>query len=246
GMGVYDDDTLLWIEGFIHDITQRKEAHEELLRVSKENFRVFNNTLSLNAIANFDGFFIKLNPAWEKTLGWSLEELHSQPYTNFIHPDDIERTKETVAAVFSGTDSISFENRYRCKDGSFRWLLWASSADARRKIIYASALDITDRKSFEEKLLHSKTNLESITEQLQEQNRQLDEFAHIISHNLRSPVGNIQALLSFLNENSNIEDFRLIFGKLRNVSKNLSETMNDLMDTMRIRKESNIEQLELR
>ena len=246
GIGVYDDDQLLWIEGFISDVTQRKLAEEAVVQMSDENFLVFNNTLSLNAITNFDGYFVKLNPAWEKTLQWSLQELHAKPYIEFVHHDDVEETRKTFRSVMDGEDLISFENRFRCRDGSYRWLLWTSAADPKRKMVYASALDITDRKKAEEEQLHSKNNLESVMTKLQEQNRQLDEFAHIISHNLRSPVGNIQALLSFLNENSTPDDFRLIFGKLKNVSKNLNETMNELMDTLKIKKNIEIQRVELR
>src|SRR5690606_20141345 len=86
GGGVYEGEEA-WLEGFLHDITNRKKAEEELLRMSSENLHVFNNTLSLNAVASFEGKFIKLNPAWQKTLGWPLETLMSRPFTDFIHPD---------------------------------------------------------------------------------------------------------------------------------------------------------------
>lgn len=246
GIGVFNDQQLLWLEGFLSDITVRKKAEEELVRISTENFRVFNNILSLNAVADFNGRFTKLNPAWEKTLGWSLETLLSKPFAEFIHPDDLKRTIKTYEAVKLGKDVVSFENRYLCSDGTYRWLLWTASADPASQMVYASALDITNRKSAEEEMLRSKSNMESMMLKLQEQNHQLDEFAHIISHNLRSPVGNIQALLSFLNENSSIEDFKLIFEKLKNTSKNLSETMNELMDTLRIKKNTVIEKVDLR
>ncbi|HEX5171615.1 MAG TPA: PAS domain S-box protein [Cyclobacteriaceae bacterium] len=246
GIGVYGDNQLLWIEGFICDITGRKRAEDELMQVSNENFRMFNNTISLYALSNFDGYFTKVNPAWENNLGWSTEELLSKPFIEFVHPDDREGTIAAASSVYDGNDLFSFENRYQCKDGSYRWLLWTSSADMERKIVYSSALDITERKRSEEELLRSKNNLESIMLKLQEQNRQLDEFAHIISHNLRSPVGNIQALLSFLNENSTLEDFKLIFGKLKNTSGNLRETMNELMDTLKIKKSTTMERVELR
>jgi PAS domain S-box-containing protein len=246
GIGVYSDQQLLWLEGFLSDITSRKKAEDELVRVSTENLRVFNNILNMNVVADFEGRFTKLNPAWEKTLGWSIEELLSRPFADFVHPDDIKRTIVTYESVKSGRDVASFENRYLCKDGTYRWLLWTASADLKGNHVYASALDITDRKKAEEDLLHSKSNVESIVHKLQEQNYQLDEFAHIISHNLRSPVGNIQALLSFLNDNSSIEDFKLIFSKLKNTSKNLSETMNELMDTLQVQKNTNIGKVELR
>jgi PAS domain S-box-containing protein len=246
GIGVYSDNQLLWIEGFVCDVTSRKEAEGQLVRISNENLRLFNNTIGFYALSNFDGYFTKLNPAWENSLGWSIEELLSKPFLEFVHPDDREATKAISQSVFDGKDVISFENRYQCKDGSYRWLIWTSSADLKHKIVYSSAIDITERKRTEEELLRSKNNMESIMLKLQEQNRQLDEFAHIISHNLRSPVGNIQALLSFLNDNSSLDDFKLIFSKLKNTSGNLRETMNELMDTLKIKKSTTIDKVELR
>jgi signal transduction histidine kinase len=140
----------------------------------------------------------------------------------------------------------TFENRYRCKDGSYRWLLWGSAVDVKNASIYASAIDITERKKSEEELLLSKQNLETLALHLQEQNRQLDEFAHIISHNLRSPVGNIKALINFINNDSSVEDYRIIFEKIKNVANNLGETMNELMETLKVKNDTEIEKVEIR
>lgn len=246
GGGVYEGKNLLWLEGFLSDITSRKKAEDELMRISSENLLVFNSTLSLNAVANFDGRFVKVNPAWEKILGWPLDVLLARPFMEFIHPDDLKRTTKVFELLRDGRDVASFENRYVCANGTYRWLLWAAASDPVNKVAFASALDITNRKTAEEELLHSKGNMESIMHKLREQNHQLDEFAHIISHNLRSPVGNIQALLSFLTDNSTIDDYKLIFEKLRNTSANLNETMNELMDTLRIKENVKIAKSDLR
>jgi len=246
GIAVYDSDNILMLEGFISDITEQKRAEEKLEKVAQENLRVFNNPVNLNAIAGFDGYFKRLSPAWTEILGWSTEELQAKPFIEFVHPDDVEATKRAAIFVSGGNNLYTFENRYRCKDGTYRWLLWGSAADIGNKLIYASAIDISERKTSEEELLTSKKNLESVAGKLQEQNRQLDEFAHIISHNFRSPLGNIHALINLLDEQSTIADYRLIFEKLRNVSKNLGETMNDLMDTLKVRTNTNIEKTDIR
>ncbi len=246
GGGVFEGDEQIWLEGFLSNITSRKKAEEELLRMSSENLHVFNNTLSLNAVASFEGRFIKLNPAWQKTLGWPLETLMSKPFTEFIHPDDLKRTWRAFELLKSGRDVSGFESRYQCADGSYRWLLWAAASDPVNEVAFTSAVDITNRKTGEEELLRQKSNMESMMDKLRAQNHQLDEFAHIISHNLRSPVGNIQALLSFLTPNSTIDDYRVIFEKLKNTSANLSETMNELMDTLRIKENVRITKSDLR
>ena len=245
GIGVYSPESSL-IQGFITDITQRKQSDDELRRMADENSRIFNHSITLSAIATFEGYFTKLNPAWERTLGWTRDELVSHSFISFVHPDDVKKTLETLKDIATGSSILTFENRYRCKDGSYRWLLWNSSPDVDRKIIYASAIDITSRKKSEDELLMSKRNLEVAAFELEEQNRQLDEFAHIISHNLRAPVSNIKALLSFINEKSNISDYQLIFEKIKNVTHNIAETMNELLETIRIRKNHEIERVEIR
>jgi PAS domain S-box-containing protein len=246
GTGVYTDGELTMLEGYLTDITSQKLAEQELQKVAEENLHVFNNPVNLNVIAGFDGYFKRLSPSWTATLGWSEEELKSRPYTEFVHPDDLDATHEAASYIALGNNLFTFENRYRCKDGSYRWLLWGSASDLKNRLVYASAIDITERKKSEERLLNSKKNLEAIAFKLQEQNRQLDEFAHIISHNLRSPVGNIQALIKLLDDKSTLQEYKVIFDKLKNVSKNLSETMNDLMDTLKVKTETNVERVQIR
>jgi PAS domain S-box-containing protein len=117
----------------------------------------FTLSLDMLCIADFTGYFLKLNPAWEKTLGYSLEELRSRPMFEFVHPDDLQRTLDQNRSVRTGGQALSFENRYRCKDGSFKWLLWNATPDFDRQVIYAVARDITERKRSEEereRLLH--------------------------------------------------------------------------------------------
>ncbi|MCD9014252.1 sensor histidine kinase [Parachryseolinea silvisoli] len=228
------------------DISMQKRVEEEFRQVSDENERVFNYTINLNVITGFDGYFKKLSPAWTDRLGWTMEELKARPLTDFIHGDDIGPTQEALRFIRGGNNLHTFENRYRCKDGSYRWLLWSSSADVDRQLIFASAIDITDRKKSEDELIRSKNHLEVVASELQEQNRALDEFAHIISHNLRSPIGNIKALIGLLNEQSSIDEYKMIFEKLKNVAGNLSETMNELMETLKVKKNTEIEYTDIR
>jgi PAS domain S-box-containing protein len=112
--------------------------------------RFFSISIDMLCIAGFDGYFKRLNPAWEKTLGFSREELLSRPMFEFVHPDDLERSREQNRHVRAGGQALGFENRYRCKDGSYRWFLWNARADLDRQLIYSLARDITDRKRAEE------------------------------------------------------------------------------------------------
>jgi PAS domain S-box-containing protein len=107
-------------------------------------------SIDMLCIAHFNGYFERLNPAWEKTLGFSREELQAQPMFEFVHPEDRERTIDQNRRVRSGGQALAFENRYRCKDGSYKWLLWNATADPEQQVIYSVARDITERKQAEQ------------------------------------------------------------------------------------------------
>jgi diguanylate cyclase (GGDEF)-like protein/PAS domain S-box-containing protein len=92
-----------------------------------------------------------LNPAFETVLGYSRYELLDEPFLVFVHSDDREKTVNEVARLARGEPSIDFENRYRCKDGSYRWLSWHASPE-RNGMIYAVARDVTERKATQERL----------------------------------------------------------------------------------------------
>jgi PAS domain S-box-containing protein len=106
----------------------------------------FDVAIDMLCLLGFDGYFRRLNPAWEKTLGYTREELMSRPFLEFVHPDDRERTLQQNAAVRGGGQALSFENRYVCKDGTFRWLRWNAAPDAARQGIYSVARDVTESK----------------------------------------------------------------------------------------------------
>ncbi len=112
--------------------------------------RFFAISIDLLCQLGFDGYFKRLNPAWERTLGFTLDELMSKPFIEFVHPDDRERTLAQNKGVRGGDYALSFENRYMCKDGSHRWLLWNAAPDSQGSVIYSVARDITLRKQIEE------------------------------------------------------------------------------------------------
>ena len=106
----------------------------------------FDVAIDMLCLLGFDGYFRRLNPAWEKTLGYTREELMSRPFLEFVHPDDRERTLQQNAAVRGGGQALSFENRYVCKDGSVRWIRWSAAPDAAKQGIYSVARDVTESK----------------------------------------------------------------------------------------------------
>ena len=112
--------------------------------------RFFTLSIDMLCIAQFNGYFTRLNPAWEATLGFSRAVLQATPMFEFVHPDDLERTLEQNRRVKSGEQAVGFENRYRCQDGSYKWLLWNATADLDEQVIFSVARDITRRKQAED------------------------------------------------------------------------------------------------
>jgi diguanylate cyclase (GGDEF)-like protein/PAS domain S-box-containing protein len=99
--------------------------------------------------ANMDGYFLELNEAWTKSLGYTLEELRAVPFVERVHPEDRERTVAETAGLFEGGETLSFENRYLAKDGSWHWLRWSSQLSPDESLIYARATDVTELKQME-------------------------------------------------------------------------------------------------
>jgi diguanylate cyclase (GGDEF)-like protein/PAS domain S-box-containing protein len=111
--------------------------------------------------ASLDGYFTRLSDQWEQCLGWTREELMARPFLEFVHPDDLDATTAMGGSLDERPgEVVNFENRYRAKDGSWRWLLWSARSDEDRK--YAVARDITDRKQLEEERQQLLARVEAI------------------------------------------------------------------------------------
>lgn len=136
---LYDSEGRIYaIGGISTDITDRKKLEVSL----KASDKFFNMSLDMLIIASDK--FIKINPSVTKTLGYSEEELLSKPFLDFVYPEDIEITMNEVAKLQTGVSTINFENRYVCKDGSLKRILWTTSPDPSTGLLYAVARDITE------------------------------------------------------------------------------------------------------
>ena len=123
--------------------------------------RFFSLSVDLLCVAGFDGYFKRLNPAWERVLGYSIEELLARPYLDFVHPDDRQVTTEKADDLGAGDRVLRFENRYVAKDGTHRWLEWNSVPIESEQIIYAAARDVTERKQAKETIARYSRDLKA-------------------------------------------------------------------------------------
>jgi PAS domain S-box-containing protein len=125
--------------GLATGISERKRTNRELEGNAEELARFFAITQDLLCIAMRHGGIPRLNPAWEKTLGYTIEELQERPFLDLVHPDDVASTKKARALLVSQRQIRNFVNRYRCRDGSYRWFEWQGWCAENR--IYAAARD---------------------------------------------------------------------------------------------------------
>jgi PAS domain S-box-containing protein len=147
------------LDGVIADVTERHRLQEDL-------DRFFTVSLELLCIAGLDGRFKRLNPAWERALGFSTDELLSRPFLDFVHPDDREATLAEMKRTAAGSDTVRFENRYRCKDGGYRRLSWTARPIPDQGVVYAAARDVTERWLAEEALERERTLLRTLMDNL--------------------------------------------------------------------------------
>ncbi|TXM72793.1 PAS domain-containing protein [Methylobacterium sp. WL12] len=155
------DGTVDGFHVFVHDVTARKRTEADLAGQvaarTAERDQVWQASSDLLCVANFEGYFVSLNPAWPRTLGWTEDKMKARPFLDFVHPDDIAATLAAAAGLARGEPQITFENRYRHKDGSHVWLSW--NAVPRDGLIYASVRNVTEAKRQAETLARTEEAL---------------------------------------------------------------------------------------
>ncbi len=155
--------------------------------------RLFRLSLDLMCVAGFDGYFKRVNPAFERVLGYQPDELLARQFVEFVHPDDRDSTRREVERLSDGEMTIDFENRYRTHDGEYRYLAWRAAPMVDSGLIYAVARDITEQKADEELLARQ-------SKELARSNADLEQFANVASHDLRAPLRSIVTLTRFIEE----------------------------------------------
>ncbi len=208
----------------VFDVTRRKRLEEEL-------DHIFTLSQDLLCIADASGVLVRINPAWEHVLGYSLVDIVNRPFLDFVHPEDQTSTQAVFAEQIQGGNRItSFENRYRAKDGDYRVLLWNSTPVAAEGRVYASARDITERKRSEDALHSAKLEAEAA-------NHELEAFSYSVSHDLRAPLRAIDGFSTAL-----LEDHSEALGgdgvrhleRVRSATRRMSDLIDDLLELSRL------------
>jgi PAS domain S-box-containing protein len=191
---VFDDGgNPMFAIGVVEDISRRKRAEEE-------RDWVYKYSLDMLCVAGFDGYFKRVSPSFEKILGWSEAELLSTSIFDFIHPDNLEATCQEFKSLEGGKQAINFENRYRCKDGSYKWLSWHSHPMIENKLIIGVARDITERKRVEKDIERLNADLEARAVDLEYVNQELEAFNYTVAHDLRNPLNVISSYCQVFTE----------------------------------------------
>jgi PAS domain S-box-containing protein len=194
----------------IRDISERKRLDAERKRAemalqakTEELDRFFALALDLLCIVDGEGRFIRLNHQWEKTLGYPLAEMRDSRYMDYVHPEDVDRTLVANKQLVEDKFLSGFANRYRCRDGSYRWLEWQSVLS--HDLSYATARDITVRKQVEAELQAKTDEIQRAYQDLQaaqlqlvqsEKMSSLGQLVAGIAHEINNPVSFIYGNLS--------------------------------------------------
>ncbi len=189
-------------------------------RAQEQLERFFTMSGDLLCIANFDGYFTRVNASWHRVLGYTTTELMAQPFIDLVHHEDRESTAAVVAQLAEGRPLVNFENRYRCKDGSYRWLSWTSTPKLDERLIYAVAHDTTDRKLLEQ--------------QTQETLKMRNDFVSFVTHQLRTPLSGIKWMLELAKETGDPAEQGSYVEDARESADRLIGLVNDLLDASRL------------
>jgi PAS domain S-box-containing protein len=252
------DGRLLYYDGTVEDITDRKKAEEALLE-SEDKFKyVFDHSVIGKSITTPSGE-INVNQSFCDMLGYTREELEKTKWQDISHPDDIELAEKTLKSILSGkSDSARFRKRYIHKN---RNIVWTDVGTALRRdehgnplYFLTSVMDITDRKNAEEMILQLNEELEQKvihrTELLEAANKELEAFSYSVSHDLRAPLRSVHGYTKILleeYENRLDEEGKRICGIISSSATQMGELIDDLLSFSRIGRTSmNISLLDMR
>jgi PAS domain S-box-containing protein len=210
----------------------RRVSEVETARAEVNQF--FDLSLDLLCIAGIDGQFRRVNRSWETVLGWSTAELMSAPFGALVHPEDVASTQAEAQRLAEGGTTVGFENRYRCRDGSYRWLSWKAAGDAERGSIYAAARDVTLQKEWELQQSERMAQLAALSDAADRASRAKSEFVSRMSHDLRTPLNAILGFAQVLASEPLTEAQKDSVQLILRGGEHLLQLINEVLDIARI------------
>ena len=210
--------------GSITDIDERIKAQSE-----RDAF--FDMSSDMLCVAGFDGYFKLVNAAAEQIFGYSPEELLELHFDDLTHPDDIEKSHAEMTKLATGATTLHFENRNRRKDGKYIWISWCTRPDPEKQVCYCVGRDITFYKETEAKLRKHALELER-------QNKELEQFAYIASHDLQEPLRKIQAFADrlILKHGNNLDNKGAEYlERIQNAAHRMQRLIEALLQLSRIK-----------
>jgi len=200
------------------------QLNEEVERKISQRSQVRNRTWQVSpdllGALNSKGYFETSNPAWKTMLGWSEEEVASMSIFELLHPDDVERTRVGFNLTLEGQPAIRFPNRYRCKDGSYRWISWVGVPED--GFVYCSGRDVTQEMEAQASLLSERE-----TAALR------DQFIAVLGHDLRNPLASIDAGTRLLLKTRLDDKAKALVGMMQNSVGRMSNLISNVLDFAR-------------
>jgi PAS domain S-box-containing protein len=208
-----------------YDITQRKLTEAKLNEATSRVIGFFDVAHDAICVAYPDGKFLSVNPAFEAILGYKAEQIQGTGFLDLIHPDDVRVTIDAAKALQKGLPINELINRYKRKDGSWRWMEWRSTP--RDGLVYSSARDITDRLERERELLDARQMAEDAT-------RAKSQFLANMSHEIRTPLNGVIGIASALSRLEMPDRHRDMVALIKTSGETLERLLNDILDLSKI------------
>ncbi len=199
--------------------------------------RFMDLSVDMFCIIDFDGYIKKVNPSVERVLGYRAGELSSRNCLDFLHPDDRAQTDKNRLALKHGEMSVTFENRCQCKDGSYKWVSWNAVDAPDQKLIYAVGRDITQLKSWSDRIEQQNRELELRSREVERATQMKSKLFASMSHELRTPLNAIVGFSELLSEHTGTEfgdKQKRFVNHIKQGAAQLLRLINDILDLARI------------
>jgi two-component system, sensor histidine kinase and response regulator len=226
----------------------RKRAEEEL-------DRLFTISLDLLCFVTMEGRFARVNPAWQRVLGFSQADIQGRHFQAFVHPDDHAASLGAMANLAKGSTLSAFENRYRCKDGSYKWLEWTAAPLSDLGLVFAAGRDVSDRRRADEALKdyahqmevahreqeENAERLAQLVKELEVAKRRAEdatvaksEFLANMSHEIRTPMNAVIGMTDLALRTRLTKTQRDYLETVKSSAEALLSLINDILDFSKI------------